>query len=182
MVGDHIGLDGAPAPVCQRSLLKRMERRLEERGLALRAAFENEFSLATRVDGAFVPVDAGLCFSTIAMTASQDYVDDLAAALEAQGIPLEQYYAELGHGQQEISTAHAPALQAADEQLLVRETIRGVASRQGVVASLAPKPWPQHAGNGCHIHFSLWEGERNRLYDGSRSDGLSDTARSFIAG
>jgi len=179
---DHMRLDGAPAPVCQRSFLKRMERGLAERGLSLRAAFENEFSLATVLDGAYTPIDSALCFSTIAMTAAQDYVDELAAALEGQRIPLEQYYAELGHGQQEISTAHAPALQAADEQLLVRETIRAVATRRGLVASLAAKPWADNAGNGCHVHFSLWEGHRNRFYDGSREDRLSDTARAFIAG
>ncbi|MGN6868750.1 MAG: glutamine synthetase family protein [Solirubrobacteraceae bacterium] len=179
---DHMRLDGTPAPACQRSFLKRMERGLADRGLVLRAAFENEFSLATAVDGSYVPVDSALCFATIGMTASQDYVDELASALEAQRIPLEQYYAEMGHGQQEISTAHAPALQAADEQLLVRETIRAVATRRGLVASLAPKPWPENAGNGCHIHFSLWEGNSNRFYDGSREDHLSDTARSFIAG
>ncbi len=182
LLTDHVGLDGEPAPVCQRSFLKRMEGRLGERELALRASFENEFSLATVIDGAYVPVDSALCFSTIGMTASQDYADELAAALEAQEIPLEQYYAELGHGQQEISTGHAPALQAADEQLLVRETIRGVAARHGLVASLAPKPWPENAGNGGHVHFSLWEGERNRFFDGTRPDGLSDAARSFIAG
>jgi glutamine synthetase len=179
---DHVSLEGEPAPVCQRSFLKRMDARLAERGLTLRAAWENEFSLATRVDGAYVPIDAALCFSTIGMTASQDYVDELAAALEAQGIVLEQYYTELGHGQQEISTSHAPALRAADEQLFVRETIRGVASRRGLVASLAPKPWPDNAGNGGHVHFSLWERNRNRFHDDSRADGLSADARAFIAG
>src|SRR6201982_2702859 len=116
------------------------------------------------------------------MTASQDYVDELAAALEAQRIPLEQYYAELGHGQQEISTAHAPALRAADEQLLVRETIRAVATGRGLVGSLAPKPWPDNAGNGCHIHFSLWQGSANHFYDPAGEEVLSDTARAFIAG
>jgi len=179
---DHVDLDGRHAAVCQRSFLKRMEARLAERGLVLRAAFESEFSLATREDGQFVPVDSGLCFSTIAMTASQDYANELAAALEAQEIVLEQYYAELGHGQQEISIRHRPALQAADEQVLVRETIRGVAARQGLVASLAPKPWPDNAGNGAHVHFSLWEGKRNSFYDGSAPDLLSGEARSFIAG
>src|SRR5207249_9788526 len=174
---DHVGLDGEPAAVCQRSFLRRMQERLGERGLLLQASFENEFSLATKVDGAYLPIDSALCFSTIAATASQDYVDELAWALEAQRIPLEQYYAELGHGQQEISTGHAPAVQAADEQLLVRETIRGVAYRRGLVASLAPKPWPDNAGNGGHVHFSLWEGERNRFYDATRPDGLSDIAR-----
>jgi glutamine synthetase len=182
LLTDHMRLDGEPAPVCQRSFLKRMEARLAERGLVLRAAFENEFSLATHVDGTYAPIDSALCFSTIGMTASQAYVDDLVSALAEQAIPLEQYYAELGHGQQEISTGHAPALQAADEQILVRETIRAVASAHGLVASLAPKPWQENAGNGCHIHFSLWEGDRNRFYDAAGPGGLSSDARAFIAG
>jgi glutamine synthetase len=184
MLVDHLGLDGEPAPVCQRSFLKRMEGRLAERGTKLEVAFENEFSLATVVDGRFVPIDSGLCFSTISATAAQDYVDELAAALDQQGIGLEQYYSELGHGQHEISTPHAPALRAADEQLLVRETIRGVAARHGLVASLAPKPWPDNAGNGCHIHFSLWDedGSRNRFHDAGAVDGLSAEARFFIDG
>jgi len=179
---DHVALDGTPAGVCQRSFLKRMEAGLADRGLVLRAAFENEFSLATKEDGRYVPIDSGLCFSTIAATAAQDYADDLVVAVEAQDIVLEQYYTELGHGQQEISTGHAPALQAADEQLLVRETIRGVAAQRAMIASLAPKPWPDNAGNGGHVHFSLWEGERNRFHDSSAPDLLSGEARSFIAG
>jgi glutamine synthetase len=181
---DHVGLDGAPAPVCQRSFLKRQTARLAERGMVLEASFENEFTLATPADGAYRPVDESLCFSTIGMAASQGYVEALADALEQQGIVLEQYYAELGHGQQEISTGHAPALRAADEQILVRETIRGVAAQLGYVASLAPKPWPDAAGNGGHIHFSLWseDGSRNLFHDPSRPDRLSDSARQFVAG
>jgi glutamine synthetase len=184
MLVDHVQLDGTPAPVDQRGFLKRMEARLAVRDRRLHAGFENEFSLATLVDGQYVPIDSGLCFSTISATAAQDYVDELAAALEAQGIVLEQYYSELGHGQHEISTGPAPALRAADEQLLVRETIRGVATRHDLVASLAPKPWPENAGNGAHIHFSLWDdaGERNRFHDAAAPDRLSAEARSFIAG
>jgi glutamine synthetase len=181
---DHIDLDGEPAAVCQRSFLKRQAARLAERGALLEASFENEFTLALPAEGDYRPVDESLCFSTIGMAASQDYVEELADALEQQEIVLEQYYAELGHGQQEISTGHAPAVRAADEQILVRETIRGVAAQLGYVASLAPKPWPEAAGNGGHIHFSLWseDGSRNLFHDASRADGLSDTARQFIAG
>lgn len=177
---DHYGVDGEPAEVCQRSFLKRMEGRLAEHGLHLRAGFENEFSLAKRddKDRTAHPLDSGLCFSTIATTASQEYADALVAALEAQRIAVDQYHAELGHGQQEIATAHTRALRAADEQVLVRETIRAVASSKDLVASLAPKPWADQAGNGAHVHFSLWEGERNRFYD----EGLSDLALAFIAG
>jgi glutamine synthetase len=182
MLVDMIGLDGNPAPVCQRSFLTRMCDRLAERGVRLEVSFENEFSLARAVDGGYEPVDTSLCFSTIGMTESQDVIDDLVAAIERQGIVLEQYYAELGHGQHEISTGHAPALTAVDEQLFVRETIRAVASAHGLVASLAPKPWPQNAGNGCHIHFSLWDGDRNRFHDPAGEGHLSAEARAFIAG
>ncbi len=64
----------------------------------------------------------------------------------------------------------------------MRETIRGVAARHGLVASLAPKPWPDNAGNGAHVHFSLWEGERNRFHDPAADDFLSAEARAFVAG
>src|SRR4051812_48694533 len=175
MLVDQRTLDGEVAPVDQRGFLRRMTDRLAERGARLEVAFENEFALATRADdGSFVPVDQSLCFSTIGMTASQDYVDALAAALDAQDIPLEQYYAELGHGQQEISTVHRPAIQAADEQLLVRETIRGVAAQHGLVASLAPKPWPGGAGNGGPVHFSFCgvAEQRNPLHEPHRAERL----------
>jgi glutamine synthetase len=179
---DLMGLDAEPAPQCPRSFLRRMSARVADRGARLEVAFENEFTLAVPSDGGFTPVDSSLCFSTIGMTASQAYVDDLVDALERQSIELEQYYAELGHGQQEISTTHAPAVRAADEQILVRETIRGVAAQHGLVASLAPKPWPEGAGNGGHLHFSLWDGQQNRFHDDSAEDRLSAEARSFIAG
>jgi glutamine synthetase len=182
MLVDMIGLDGNPAPVCQRSFLARMCDRLAERGERIEISFENEFSLARAVDGGYEPVDSSLCFATIGMTQSQDVIDDLVGAIQAQGIVLEQYYAELGHGQHEISTGHAPALTAVDEQIFVRETIRAVASAHGLVASLAAKPWPQNAGNGCHIHFSLWDGDRNRFHDPGGEGHLSAEARSFIAG
>jgi glutamine synthetase len=184
MLVDQLTLEGEPAPVDQRAFLKRMADRLAERGTRLEVGFENEFSLASPVDGAYVPVDSSLCFSTIGMTASREYIDALVKALDAQELPLEQYYAELGHGQQEISTTHRPALRAADEQLLVRETIRGVAADSGLIASLAPKPWPEVAGNGMHMHFSLWDVDsgRNRFHDPSAPDLFSAEGRAFVAG
>src|SRR5262249_19041664 len=130
---DQMGLDGEPAPVCQRSFLERQTARLAGQGAVLEAAFENEFTLAVPVDGGYRPVDESLCFSTIGMAASQDYVEALADALERQGIVLEQYYAELGHGQQEISTGHAPAGRAPAEEPPARGQIRGGAPRVGDV-------------------------------------------------
>jgi glutamine synthetase len=182
MLVDLVDLDGSPSGTCPRSFLTRMAARLEEHGWTMRAAVENEFTLAHADGDGFVPIDSSLCFSTVGMNAAAEVIDAIVDALDAQGIPVEQYYPELGHGQHELSTGHAPVREAADRQVLVRETIRGVAARFGLVASLAPKPWPDQAGNGAHVHWSIWDGERNVLHDPGGRFGLSRTAEHFVAG
>ena len=184
MLVDHVRLDGAPYEACPRQFLHRMATRLTERGLELRAAVENEFTLARLDDGRPVPLDATLCFATTGMTASAATIDALVAALDAQDIALAQYYPELGHGQHELSVLPRPAVAAADTQVLVRETIRAIAASGGLLASLAPKPWPDQAGNGAHIHFSVWDpgGDTNRFHDAAGRFGLSALAEQFVAG
>ncbi len=182
MLCDHVGLDGEPDPVGPRHFLRRMVERLGEEGLHLRAAVENEFALVRPMGEGFAPIDESLCFSTVGMAAAAEVTDALVEALSAQRIELEQYYPELGWGQQELSVAPRPLLAAADTQILVRETIRAVADGFGLAASLAPKPWPEAAGNGAHIHFSAWEGERNAFFDPAGRFGLSALAERFVAG
>jgi glutamine synthetase len=181
---DMLTLDRESWGACPRSFLKRMRDRAAGEGFHLRAAFEAEFSLATRdPERGFVPFDATLCFSSIAMTMAAAFVDDLVAALEAQGLTVEQYYPELAHGQHEISIAHSEALGAADNHVKLRETIRGVAWKHALYASLAPKPWPDAAGNGGHLHFSLWDAEnRNLFFDAGAPDRFSEHGRHFLAG
>jgi glutamine synthetase len=184
MLVDHVRLDGAPYAACPRQFLARMVALMAEREMSVRCAVENEFALARVEDGRPVPLDATLCFSTTGMTAAAPVVDALVAALDTQGIALAQYYPELGHGQHEISVLHQPALTAADTQVLVRETLRGVAASHGLVASLAPKPWADQAGNGAHIHFSAWSpaGDTNLFHDPDGRYGLSSLAERFVAG
>jgi glutamine synthetase len=184
LVCDHFGLEGRPDPAGPRTFLSRMTALLAQRGMELWASVENEFSLARREDGRWVPVDTSLCFSTVGMTASAGVTDAIVEALGRQGIPVEQYYAELGHGQQELSVSPRTAVRAADTQVLVRETIRSVAAAHGLVASMAPKPWPDQAGNGAHVHFSLWDlaGQRNFFHDPAGRYGLSHVAERFVAG
>ena len=135
MTVDMKTLDGAPWAACQRNFLKRQIAACAALGLSVRAAFECEFSLTTKsADGRFVPLDESLCFATTGMTTAATVMDEIVAALEAQGIEVEQYYPELGHGQQELSIRHARALAAADRQVLYRETVRGVAFKHGLYA------------------------------------------------
>ena len=185
MTVDMLNHDGSPWEACPRSFLKRQIAACAEAGFGVQAVFEVEFSLAQKTaDGAFAPVDESLCFATTGFTISARFIDDLVEALEAQGLEVDQYYPELGHGQQELPIRHAPALAAADRQVFYRETVRNVAYNHGLWASLAPKPFPNEAGNGAHIHFSLWDndGERNVMYDAANEYGLSKLGYHFIAG
>ena len=161
MTVDMVKQDGAPWEACPRTFLKRQIAACAEAGFTVQAAFEVEFMLATKnPDGSYAPLDESLCFSGVGMIPSARVIEDIIAALEAQGLEVDQYYPELGHGQQELPIRHAGALAAADRQVYFRETVRNVAYQHGLYASLAPKPFPDQAGNGAHIHFSLWDRDR----------------------
>jgi glutamine synthetase len=185
MMSDLVQLDGRPWGACPRSFLKRMLARAAEADFTIQAALENEFTLLrVEDDGRYQPIDSGLCFSSISMSAAAEVMNDIIAALEAQNIPIDAYYPELGHGQHELPIRHAPALRAADNQIWFRETVRNVAAQHGLIASLAPKPLPEQAGNSAHIHWSVWDtaGENNLLYDPQDAYHLSQMGYHFIAG
>jgi glutamine synthetase len=181
---DMLTLEGEPWGACPRSFLKRMIERGRQAGVALKAAFENEFTLARHEGGRYVPLDRSPCFSTIGMDSAAPVMIEIIEALMTQGVYPEQYYAELGPGQQELPVRFADALRAADNQITVRETARGVALRHGLLASFAPKPFPDEAGNGSHVHCSLWriKDGRSHFHDPSGRYGLSEAGHAFIGG
>ena len=131
MLADLVRPDGGPWEACPRTFLKQAIAALAAEGYALTAAFEPEFTLGRREPGPaggpdrLIPVDDSLCYSLTGFHQAHDFVMDLVAALRAQGLEVEHYYPELGHGQQELTIRHTPALRAADNHVLYRETVRG---------------------------------------------------------
>lgn len=185
MMCDMLTLERQPWGACPRTFLQRMIARAAEQGITMQATLENEFYLYRPDDeGRDQPIDRGLCFSTISMSAAAEVMNRIIAALEEQGIRIDAYYPELGHGQHELPIRHAPALQAADNQIWFRETVRNVAAEHGMRASLAPKPDPDQPGSSAHIHWSLWDaaGETNLLHDPRDPYMVSDLGYRFIAG
>ena len=171
MTVDMLEQDGTPWAGCPRSFLKRQIAACAQEASACKPRSRSNSAWRPGTPtGAIRPSTKRLCFSATGMTVSAKVIDDIIAAFEAQGMQVDQYYPELGHGQQEMPIRHAPALRAADNQVFYRETVRNVAYQHGLYASLAPKPWPDQAGNGAHIHFSLWDkaGKKNVMYDPER--------------
>ena len=73
-------------------------------------------------------------------------------------------------------------MQAADRQIVYRETIRGEAARHGLIASFLPKIFEGQAGSGCHINFSLWRDGHNISGDSNQATAISPEAGAFMAG
>jgi glutamine synthetase len=194
MLADQVLPSGEPWDGCARTYLKQAIAAAAAEGYAVTAAFEPEFTLGRREadpDGGpdrLVPNDDSLCYSATGFHLAHDFTMDLLGALTAQGLRPEHYYPELGHGQQEMTLRYAPALRAADNHVLYREAVRGTAFRRGLWASLAPKPIPDQAGNGAHLHISLrglgpgGEPAAPAFYDPADQYGLSAAGYHFIGG
>ena len=182
MLADQVNPDGSPWEGCARTFLKQAVAELAAEGYELQASFEPEFSLGHHEGASFTPLDESLCYSATGFHLAHDYTIDLVDALLSQGLEVEHYYPELGHGQQEVPIRHATALRAADNHVLLRETVRAVAIRHGLWASFAPKPLPEQAGNGAHLHASLCADGSNAFADPAGRYGLSALGYRFLAG
>lgn len=177
-------LNGAPWEACPRSFLRRMIAKAASKSIRVETVFENEFFLARPENGAWVPADQSRCFSTAGMDLQAEFTIDLIEALTAQAIYLEQALPEYGAGQQEISIRHSEALQAADDQLRVRETVKNIARQHEMKATFAAKPWPDQIGSGAHCHMSIWDTTNgdNLFFDPGKPYGLSDLGRNWVGG
>jgi glutamine synthetase len=163
---------------CPRSALRRVLGRLAERGYRSVASYEAEFY----VRGPDGPLDRTPYAGSFALTAAAQFVAELAQTLDEMGIRPEQCHAEVGHGNLELSVGEAEALAAADRRVQVLETIRGVAHRMGLETTMAPKPYLDQAGNGHHLHVSLYSlaDDTPALFDASGA--LSGVGSGFVAG
>ena len=163
---------------CPRSALRRVVERLAQRGMESLASFETEFYLL----GPEGPPDRTPYAASFALTPAAEFAADLARTLNEMGIPPKQCHAEVGHGHLELSVGEAEPLAAADRRVLVLEAIRGVAHRLGFEAIAAPKPFLNDAGNGHHLHVSVYSREDGSPVLFDPSGALSGPGSGFVAG
>ena len=111
-----------------------------------------------------------------------EFVSELLADLDANGLGIGQIHAEYGWSQMELSLDAVDPLTAADNQLLARETIRDASRSNGLRSSFAPLITPDGVGNGWHFHLSLLKDGRNLLSGGNGPEGMTPEGESFVAG
>jgi glutamine synthetase len=157
-------------------------------GWQVMAATEVEFFLLHPADltparGASVAgtEDHDHILSLTALDGFASFFDDLYAGATQMGIPAQAAISESGGGQFEINLTHQSALRAADDCWLFKQLIKGTAQKHGLLASFAAKPFPDQAGNGLHVHFSIVDRTGKNIFDDGTELG-HDTLRWAIAG
>jgi glutamine synthetase len=110
-------------------------------------------------------------------------IEEVMNTAQAMGIELESVNAEYDDGQFELTLRYGEALQAADDAFLFKVMAKEVAAKRGYLLTFMGKPITERGGSGIHVNFSLRdEGGSNVFDDPSSPDGLSELARSCIAG
>ncbi len=177
---------GEPFVGDPRFVLRRQVERAKKLGYVVNMGPELEFFLFRRDEtGKIAPLPHDMAgyfdFSTdLAQEIRQDMVD----ALEAFDIKVEAAHHEVAVGQHEIDFEYSDALRTADNALTFKFTLKAIAQLHGLYATFMPKPIFGINGSGMHTHQSLYSIEegRNAFADPDNRYGLSDLARSYMAG
>ena len=179
---DRYTQEGEEHPGCQRSFARRAAAEAVDDGLDVRMGFEVEWVVGTDEEGEFHPACRGPAYGMTRMVELSDYCRDLLTALAAESVDVLQLHPEYAAGQFELSAAPLEPVAAADQVLLVRETVRAVSRRHGMDASFAPAVVAGLVGNGQHLHLSLRHGGVNLLDGGYGRYGMTGEGESFLAG
>lgn len=180
---DYTQLDKKPCDFDGRVALQKVVADYAKLGYNIKMTYENEFSLFNEDEnGAWHPDDPEICFATESMERAYEFLPELAKNLEQMGINPVEYYPEAAPGQHELPIAPANPLTAADNEIWLKRIVKTTLGKYGLKTSFAPKPRLEAAGNGAHIHVSVWDGKQNAFYDPKDSAKLSQVGYWFIGG
>ncbi len=186
VICDIYGSDGSPFMGDPRGTLKRLLKKIRERGWVFNVGPEPEFFLfkhngPDRIHP--VPHDVGGYFDFSANDEAVRVRAELMAALDSMGLEVEVGHHEVALGQHEIDFHFTDALRAADNVLTLKYTIKAIAAQHDLIASFMPKPIFGMNGSGMHCHQSLFDNQGNNLFYKKNDDfHLSDIAYQFIEG
>jgi len=193
------GLDGAPYYYEPRNVLRRVIDQFDSLGLRPVVALEPEFYLLEPdMDDETGPVPAHLPSTGKQPTATQvysideveefgNYFHQVVSACKDQGIRISAISKEYSPGQFELNLHHVDdAVLAADQYIMLRRTIQGVARTRNMRAAFMAKPFPEQSGSGLHVHVSLLDESGRNVFAGKgqygEMDSISDLMRYSLGG
>ncbi|MFT4825553.1 MAG: glutamine synthetase [Halioglobus sp.] len=189
-----VQVSGEPCSFDSRYILSGLMDRFAKLGLTPVVASEMEFHLFemndddlgrplhTQTDRVGGVLQSGQTYCIETMEARSELMHGIRDACTAQNLPVDTLIKESAPSQYEINLYHSPdALLAADQAVMLRRAIRGVAKEQNLRATFMAKPYGDIAGNGMHIHCSLLDADGNNAFSDGTGMG-NDLLRQAVAG
>jgi glutamine synthetase len=178
-------MNGKPVEHAPRNVLKAQLKRAEADGLEMKTGVECEFflispdgtSVADRADTQVKP-----CYDQQALMRRYDVITEICDAMGELGWRPYQNDHEDANGQFEMNWHYDNALITADRHSFFKYMTKAIAEKHGLRATFMPKPFANLTGNGCHMHVSMWKGNKNVFVDGASEQSLSSAGLAFIGG
>lgn len=172
----HSTTDGEFCAYDPRTLLHIQQERLLGFGLRPVVAFELEFYLFKQGRPLGMPptlaqnvseyVSGGQTYGIETMREMAPFLSELRTVCNALALPFSGIITEAAPAQYEVNLDHqADALIAADQAILLKRAVQGVARRHGLQASFMAKPFGEQAGSGMHMHCSLLDEAGRNAFD-----------------
>ncbi|MBN1859321.1 glutamine synthetase beta-grasp domain-containing protein [Candidatus Bipolaricaulota bacterium] len=187
--------DGTPYVGDPRRIAARAEAFVVEQGIADAVRLSPEFEFYVFEDVAF---ECSACATGVRIAPLNEHDDvsyyhicppedklfalrnDICLQVEKLGIDVKYHHHEVGPlGQAEIELGFAGLLEMADATMRIKNIVRTAAKREGLTATFMPKPIPDQAGSGLHVHQFLSRDGTSLFED---RGGLSDAALCYIGG
>jgi glutamine synthetase len=186
VAGDLV-MNGKPVEQSPRRVLARQLQRASELGYRVKTGVECEFFVLSR-DGSTIG-DSGdqqskPCYDQQALMRRYDLISKICDGMLALDWGPYQNDHEDANGQFEMNWTYSDALTTADRHAFFKYMVKTLAEAHDLRATFMPKPFSHLSGNGCHVHVSLWDREKNEniFRDRDGELGLSRIAYEFIAG
>ncbi|MFP5332277.1 MAG: glutamine synthetase family protein [Acidimicrobiia bacterium] len=182
-----------PVEVAPRSILRRQLDRAAQLGFSPKGASELEYFLyedsyrqaAERRYHDLTPAGWYIeDYHLLQGTREEGFNGAVRRHLARSGIPVENSKGEWGRGQHEMNIRYTELLPMADRHTIMKLAMKEIAELQGVSITFMAKPHASEAGSSCHLHLSLWDGERN-VFAGDQMFGevaASNEFRWFLGG
>ena len=191
-IGEFVGAEGEPHPLCPRTQLKAMLERLAERGLELVSGFEYEFfvfeetphSIREKGYRNLKPLTLGnFGYSMLRTSAQSALFAEFMDACRALRLDIEGLHCETGPGVWEAALAPAPGIEAADRANLFKTLAKAFFQKRGLMATFMAKWSMDYPGQSGHFHLSLVDDQgANRFRDEQAEHGMSALQRAAVAG
>ncbi|CAK9111647.1 unnamed protein product [Durusdinium trenchii] len=175
-------IEGKEVAQSPRAVLKAQIAEAQKRGYVLKSGVEAEFFILSAQNDSISDerdIQSKPCYDAQSMMRRYALLADIVKTLNACDFGVYQTDHEDANGQFEINWHYRDCLTTADQHVFFKWAVKTLAERHGFRATFMPRPFSNLSGNGCHIHCSLWSGEKN-VFEGKES--ISDLALQFLGG